>query len=314
MARPSPHVIARLVLTCLAAVASPVSAAMDYGAADYGAAGYGYSRPRSSAPAPTLSGEIAALLREMRRKGLVQPDERTAWSVYDISRDAELANINGDAPLQTASLIKPFIALAYFDSVAGRERKYTASERRRMEAMIRDSDNAAANWFLRELGGPESVQLRLNRDHAAMLRDVSLVEYIPAGGRTYRNRASVHDYTRFLHELWTDSVSSSEEIKRLMLLPKRNRLKSGASDVPGDTPVYDKTGSTARVCGDMGILVARGSDGRSYPYILVGIIEKQTLASDYGSWIRRRGDVIRAVSNLAYKAIADRYGLSIAAR
>jgi hypothetical protein len=31
------------------------------------------------------------------------------------------------------------------------------------------------------------------------------------------------------------------------------------------------------------------------------------------SWIHRRGDLIRQVSNMAYKAIAARYGLAVAA-
>ena len=35
-----------------------------------------------------------------------------------------------------------------------------------------------------------------------------------------------------------------------------------------------KTGSTARVCGDMGILNVKGPDGKWYPYTVIGIIEK----------------------------------------
>ena len=268
------------------------------------------------APAPpavkeeSLDDAIDAFIKNMRRQGLLQRDERTAWSVYDISRDVELAGINQDMPLQTASLIKPFIALAYFDSVAAGERSYTPEARRRLEAMIRDSDNRDADWFLRELGGPAAVQRRLMKSHGAVLRGLSLVEYIPTNGRTFRNKASVHDYTRFLHELWADALPASAEIKRVMQLPKRNRLMSGANDVPGDTLLYDKTGSTSRLCGDMGILVAHGKDGRIYPYILVGVIEKSGAARHYMSWIHRRGDLIRQVSNMAYKAIAARYGLA----
>ncbi len=59
----------------------------------------------------------------------------------------------------------------------------------------------------------------------------------------------------------------------------------------------------------MGILIVKGKDGRSYPYTLIGIIEKQNRARHYGSWIRARGDVIRNVSNLVYREIADRHSL-----
>lgn len=260
-------------------------------------------------PGPALQDAIDAFIKKMRRQGLLSRDERTAWSVYDISRDVELAGINQDEPLQTASLIKPFIALAYFDAVAAGEKEYTPEARRRMEAMIRDSDNADADWFLRQLGGPAVAQQRLKKKYPAILPGLSLVEFIPKNGRTFRNKASVHDYTRFLHELWADALPSSAEIERVMQLPKRNRLMRGAKEVPSDTLLYDKTGSTSRLCGDMGILVARGKDGRAYPYILVGVIEKGGQARHYMSWIHRRGDLIRQVSNMAYKAIAARYGL-----
>jgi beta-lactamase class A len=248
-------------------------------------------------------------IKKMRRQGLLSRDERTAWSVYDISRDVELAGINQDDPLQTASLIKPFIALAYFDAVAEGRKSYTPEARRKMERMIRDSDNAATDWFLRDLGGPAAVQKSLKKKYPAMLQGLSLVEYIPKNGRTFRNKASVHDYTRYLHDLWAEVLPSSAEIKRVMQLPKRNRLMRGAKEVPDDTDLYDKTGSTSRLCGDMGILVAHGKDGRNYPYILVGVIEKGGNARHYMSWIHRRGDLIREVSNMAYKAIAARYGL-----
>lgn len=262
---------------------------------------------------PPLDEAIDAFIKKMRRQGLLARDEKTAWSVYDMTHDVELAGINQDEPLQTASLIKPFIALAYFDAVSDGKKEYTPEARRKMELMIRDSDNGTADWFLRELGGPAAVQKSLKKKYPAMLQGLSLVEYIPKNGRTFRNKASVHDYTRFLHDLWAETLPSSAEIKRVMQLPKRNRLLRGAKEVPNDTALYDKTGSTSRLCGDMGILVAHGQDGRDYPYILVGVIQKGGQARHYMSWIHRRGDLIREVSNMAYKAIAARYGLLAAA-
>ena len=258
---------------------------------------------------PPLDQAIDAFIKKMRREGLLARDEKTAWSVYDISRDVELAGINQDEPLQTASLIKPFIALAYFDAVAAGKKEYTPADQRKMERMIRDSDNATADYFLRELGGPAVVQKSLKAKYPEMLQGLSLVEFIPKIGLTFKNKASVHDYTRFLHDLWADKLPSSAEIKRVMQLPKRNRLLQRAKEVPNDTALYDKTGSTSRLCGDMGILVAHGKDGRDYPYILVGVIQKGGQARHYMSWIHRRGDLIREVSNMAYMAIAARYGL-----
>ena len=85
-----------------------------------------------------------------------------------------------------------------------------------------------------------------------------------------------------------------------MNLPGNDRRYTDAKGVPSGTRVYNKTGSTAMCCGDMGILVARGKNGRPYPYIVVGIIESGSRNTAYGTWISRRADVIREVSNLAY--------------
>jgi beta-lactamase class A len=92
-----------------------------------------------------------------------------------------------------------------------------------------------------------------------------------------------------------------------MALPGPDRLFTGASAIPRGTVVYNKTGSTAHVCGDMGILVVRGRNGGRYPYILVGVIEKERRARNYGSWIKSRGNVIRRVSNLVYQGIAQHH-------
>ena len=52
----------------------------------------------------------------------------------------------------------------------------------------------------------------------------------------------------------------------------------------------NKTGSTARLCGDMGIL-----KGVRYPYVMVGIIERKSKASNYGEWMHSRGRVFREI-------------------
>ena len=94
-----------------------------------------------------------------------------------------------------------------------------------------------------------------------------------------------------------------------MALPGRDRLYTNAKRVPTGTKVYNKTGSTAMCCGDMGILVARGSNGRSYPYLVIGIIESGSRNRAYGPWISSRGNVIREVSNLTYLSMKKRYSL-----
>jgi len=94
-----------------------------------------------------------------------------------------------------------------------------------------------------------------------------------------------------------------------MALPGIDRLYTDAKRVPAGTAVFNKTGSTAMCCGDMGILVARGRNGKSYPYVVIGIIESGRRNTSYSTWISRRADVIREVSNIVYLNMKKRYPL-----
>lgn len=256
-----------------------------------------------------IGAAVEKYIKQLRREGKLASDERTGWSVYDFTTGEKLVTINEDVQFQAASLVKPFIAAAFFHQVEQGELIYGNKSRRHMERMIQRSDNHSTNWVTRQVGGPKAVQRILKRQYPGIFQETHLVEYIPANGRTYRNKASIHDYSRFLHAVWTEDISGAREIKRLMSLPGSDRIYTGAREIPKGTEVYNKTGSTARVCGDMGILNVRGRDGKRYPYTLIGIIEKQQRARDYTTWIRSRSDVIRNVSSIVYQGIAQHHDL-----
>jgi len=254
-----------------------------------------------------LEAVVENYISRLRREGKLKDDERTAWSVYDFTSGEKLVSINEDEPFDAASMVKLFIAAAFFCKVEQGGLIYGQNSRRHMELAIQHSNNAATNWMLRKIGGPKAAERILKRKYPDIFQDTRIVEYIPRGGRTYRNKASPHDYSRFLYSVWKEDISGAREIKRLMALPSPNRILKGVASIPGSTRVYNKTGSTARVCGDVGILVAKGPDGKRYPYTMIGIIEKEQRARDYATWIRARGAVIRKVSGTVYKGIAERY-------
>lgn len=260
---------------------------------------------------PRLSGSlenrVETYIKHLRRRGVLRRDESTAWSVYDLSSGRKLVSINEDRPMQAASMVKPFFAMAFMHKVRAGELRYGPKERRMLEAMIQRSSNKATNRVLKKLGGPKKVNSLLRRRYHGIFRDTKIVEYIPSGGRTYRNRASAHDYSRFLYALWRGHLPGSSELKRLMSLPNRDRLNTGAREIPAGTRVYNKTGSTSRLCGDMGILQVRGRDGKRYAYTLIGVIEKRRPVGDYTRWIESRGNVIREVSNLVYRDMRGRH-------
>ena len=114
---------------------------------------------------------------------------------------------------------------------------------------------------------------------------------------------------RFSRALWRNELAHSAEIRRLMALPGRDRLTTGAPAIPASTQVMNKTGTTSHLCGDFGILVPRNTRGQQVPYVIVGIIEKRRRANSFSSWAASRGSVIRGVSNLAYTVLKDQYAL-----
>jgi beta-lactamase class A len=262
------------------------------------------SRDRSS-EVRDLEVAVEHYIERLRREGKIAPDERTGWSVYDFTTGEKLVTINEDEQFQSASLIKPFIAAAFFYKVKHGKLIYGPRSRRKMRLMIQHSDNAAANWVTRQVGGPAAVERVLKRNYPNIFQETSLVQYIPSDGRAYRNKASAHDYSRFLYAVWKGDIAGAREIKRLMALPGSDRIHTGVRNVPKGTRVYNKTGSTARVCGDMGILSVPGPDGKRYPYTVIGIIEKQQRAANYTTWIRSRANVIRHVSSIVYQGIAQ---------
>lgn len=62
---------------------------------------------------PLLQSKVNQTVAKLRRKGLIERSDRTAWSVYDFSTSKKLVSINEDIPLQCASMVKPIIALAF---------------------------------------------------------------------------------------------------------------------------------------------------------------------------------------------------------
>lgn len=251
---------------------------------------------------------IAEYLDTLRNKGVIDKEESTGWMVYDLESDRNLVDINADVQFQAASMIKPFVALAFFHRVKEGRLQYDTASRRQMEAMIQRSSNSATNYFIRKVGGPNQCHAILKNTYGHIFKKTEIKEYIPANGRTYLNSASPADYVRFLRSLWNMELPSGKEIRRVMALPGRDRLYFGTK-IPRGTLVYNKTGSTARLCGDMGILVTKTRNGDVYPYAIVGIIERRNKARDYGQWMAARSKVIREVSTLVYEGLRKEHQL-----
>ncbi len=263
----------------------------------------------------TLSNEVSKIERSieeyitgLRKEGRIANDESTGWMVYDLEKNESVIDINADQEFQAASMIKPFIALAFFHQVKSGKLIYGSQSRRKLEAMIQRSNNAATNWVMHQVGGPGKCDAILKQNYSNIFKKTEIKEYIPAGGRTYLNSAPPSDYVRFLRALWNKDLPEGKEIRRLMALPGRDRLYQGTS-IPKGTLVYNKTGTTGHLVGDMGILVPKTKNGGRFPYVIVGIIERRSKAPNYGQWMNSRGRVIREVSTLVYEEMKKEHHL-----
>lgn len=267
------------------------------------------SSPDDPALAMPLEDAIEGYVKAWRAEGRLESIERTAWIVYDLEKDETLADINADVSLQAASMIKPFVAVAFLHEVAAGRLVYGPRSQSMMERMIQISDNAATNWLMKAVGGPAATARLLKRHYPAMARNLRLVEYIPRDGRTYLNKASCRDYVALLRAMWRSELPRSAELRRVMNLPGADRLFTRVPEIPAGTSVYDKTGTTAMCVGDMGVLVAPRRDGGSYAYVIVGVVERSTRAEAFTTWVRARADLIRGVSGLTYRWLAARHDL-----
>ena len=86
-----------------------------------------------------LEAAVEDYINRLRKDGKLDPDERTGWSVYDFTTGEKLVTINEDEQFQAASLVKPFIAAAFFYKVEKGELSYNRESRRHMEQMIQHS-------------------------------------------------------------------------------------------------------------------------------------------------------------------------------
>lgn len=257
----------------------------------------------------SLELRIDTFIQNQRREGSISRDERTSWYVYDLTADKMLVNIHGDEMYQSASMAKPLFWLAYYHKVNTGEIRYDEQAKEKLRNMIQYNKgvrkgNNAANWFIKKVGGPKEVQKILKKHYGHIFQNTSIVEYIGQAGKTYNNKVSAHDYSRFLYALINNKIPGAKELKYTMGLENRDRIYN-----PDGTKIYDKTGTTARMCGNMGVVYAKGKDGKNYPYIFVGIIEKAHRAENYNQWAHNRGIIINEVSKMVYQTMSPKYNL-----
>ena len=160
-----------------------------------------------------------------------------------------------------ASLIKNFVMLAYFHEVKHKRLEHTNKNRQQLRRMIQNSANTSTNYFIRLLGGPSGVA-RILKWNYPYFKQTRIVEYIPAGGRTYRNMTSAHELNVFYNQLWLGNLPYSNKMKYYLGLPNGDRMHDHTC-LPSNVRVYHKTGTVYGLVGDSGILAITDSEGKT---------------------------------------------------
>lgn len=258
-----------------------------------------------------LEAGIDRYIKSNRYRRRLASTDRTSFVVYDISKGKKVVSINEDQPMMAASFIKNFVMLVYFHEVRQGRLRHTNQNRRHLKNMIQRSYNSSTNYFIRLIGGPTRVN-QLLRWNYPYFEQTHVVEYIPSGGRTYRNMTSAHDMNRFYNQLWLGHLPHSAKMKHYLGLPKGDRLYDKTC-IPRGVRVYNKTGTVYGMVGDSGILVISDPKGKQRAYILTGIIEDTTKTNlrnrsqSFGSWVSRRTEILRSVSEGVYEYIYERH-------
>ena len=276
------------------------------------------SKLRGTIDSP-LEATFEIYIKNRRSRRILSTTDRTSFVVYDISKNKKIVSINEDRQMMAASLIKNFVMLAYFHEVKQGRKAHTAINRGHLTAMIQRSSNPSTNYFIRLLGGPARVN-RILKVNYPYFKQTHIVEYIPQGGRTYRNMTSASDLGTFFMRLWHEQLPHSEKMKWYFKLKNGDYIFK-KTYIPSSVAVYNKTGTVYGLVGDGGILVFRDPQGKSRPYVFIGLMEDRTKTNrknrwqSFTKWRNRRTYILRRLSERAYKYIYENhYGGRLARR
>ena len=268
------------------------------------------SKYRSTIDSP-LEANFESYIKSRRSRKILAATDRTSFVVYDISKGKKIVSINEDRQMMAASLIKNFVMLAYFHEVKYGRQKHTAVNKGNLRNMIRYSSNPSTNYFIRLLGGPARVN-KILRNNYPYFNRTRIVEYIPYGGRTYKNMTSARDLNTFFLRLWQGKLPHSEKMKWYFKLKNGDYIYK-QTYIPSSVEVYNKTGTVYGLVGDGGVLVLRDPQGRARPYIFIGLMEDRTKTNrrnrweSFYNWKNRRAYILRRLSEQAYKYIYEKH-------
>ncbi|MDP3741859.1 MAG: serine hydrolase [Candidatus Micrarchaeota archaeon] len=241
-------------------------------------------------------------IAELRRQGTLSPNDKTSVLVYGLQSDKHFVRVNIDEQHMAASLIKPFVMLAAYHKISRGKRPYGTFESD-LNAMIVHSDNSATNRVMKFVGGPSACH-KIIRKYGFDKTRVS--EYIPAGGRTYRNKTSARNLSALMWKLHNRNLINSRYSER-MLEHLNHYATSRLASLQGPLEIDELAGKTGFVGGLNGeatrVTYSTGSGARHYTFVAMVENTRMRHASPVKKqqWGKTTSGVIRSI----FKAVHE---------
>jgi len=261
---------------------------------------YARSLEELQGPLPEI---VAAEISKLRNTRHLLNSDDISIHIHDLKKDETVVNIKADRIRNAASLIKPLVMLTVYDLAFQNKLCLTDSIETHIYKMITVSNNESTNSLIRLVGDGSTVR-GLEKINATVrkygFRDTYLVEAIPEGGRTYRNRTSAYDLSEYFRKIYKRSIISPHYSQKMIdvLLDNHVRRIETAVLVQDGVPVADKTGYVCGTNGDSGIVFLRNINRNASDYVISIIIENPYRPTN--GWGRRKTEVIRHLSNVIY--------------
>ena len=275
-------------------------------------------------PSPELEKAIRRFVNISKSKGSMFRRDNLSLVVEDLHTGQRVVSINPEFEVKAASLIKVPILQAYMIQRFAGKIRHTKKKQRDLVRMIRFSSNRSTNKIMRLLGGPKKVEALLKK--TGMYSHVRIVEYIPKGGKTYRNKISAEDLNNLFRKIWkhealganfskSKNISASKKMLYYLGLPStrrvRDRLKDGTCFARDrSVRIWDKTGFVRGLNGDVGVIEIRTPKGRR-AYSIISIIDRpdyKTIRGSGNAWASRQSKIHRRISEMSYAFFKSKYG------
>ena len=211
--------------------------------------------------------------------------KRGTWGVYAkaLDSDVDIVDINKDAKMQSASVIKLFVMATVYDQRQKGDANAQNISDSTISSMITVSDNDATNSIITQLGGGNAssgMQIinQYIQDHGYTNTEINrLMLASTANGDNYTSPA---DAAKILEEIYNGTcVSQSASEAMLGFLKKQTRTSKIPAGVPSSVETANKTGELDTVQNDAAIVFKDGA-----PYVLVvmcsNVIDTNQVISD----------------------------------